>query len=489
MTDAQYIAWLSDPTAIRIVLIEAVARVGGVETTRYISTGNYVTGPADTPANQHYLPRAVANVSINESLSLTSEASMSVGDIEINNLDGQLDAWLGDIWVNRPVQAFLGDPRWARADFRMVFNGIIADIGSKSRDKLNLKLRDKLQRLNAAVTEDKLGGTTTNKDAIIPIALGECHNITPLLTNPATLEYQVHGGPVESIFEVRDNGIPVSITANNATGKFTLNQAPAGAVTVSLQGDKPSAYTDTIAGIVQRLVTGYGKASDRFTSGDLDVANLAAFETAHPQPIGVPLADRTNVITACQMAASSVGAQVVMSRLGKLQLLQIDLASPVSTFDIRPHQMLDRDLSVSLRTDVVASVKLGFNKNWTMQPGLQTSLSAADKELFNTEWLTSTQVDAAVQALYKLSADPAQEDTMLLRRSDADPEATRRLNLRKVARAVYQFTGFAEMYQLALGQIVTLYHPRFGLAAGRVGMVVNLAPNWATNRVAVGVLI
>lgn len=489
ISDVQYTAWLTDPKAIRVVLIEVVARISGVETTIYLANGNYVTGAADTPAHQHYLPMALSSVSITESLPLDGNAGLSIGDVEIHNLEGSRDSWLDYVWSNRQIQAFFGDPRWARADFRMIFNGIVADIGSKSRDKLNLKLRDKMQRLNAAVTEAKLGGSTTNKDAVIPVTLGEVHNVTPLLTNPATLEYQIHGGPVELIFEVRDNGIPVSITATNSTGKFTLNQSPAGAVTVSVQGDKPSTYSNTIAGAVQRLVTGYGKASDRLTSGDLDTAQLAAFDTAHPQPVGLYLSDRMNVINACQALAVSVGAQVVMSRLGLLRLLQIDLASPVSTFDIAPHQMLDRNLSIASRTDVVAAIKLGFCKNWTMQPGLQTTLSAADKELFDTEWLTSTQVDTTVQGVYKLTADPVQTDTLLLRRTDADAEATRQLALKKVPRAVYQFEGFAEMLQLQLGQVVTLTHPRFNLASGKVGMVVSLTPNWSNNRVTVGVLI
>lgn len=498
ISNAQYIAWLTDPKAIRIVLIEAVARVAGTETTFYLSTGNYVTGAGETPAHQPYLPMALANVSVTESLSLTNEASMSIGDVEIHNLAGERDAWLGYVWVNRPIQAFIGDPRWARADFRMIFNGIVADIGSKSRDKLNLKLRDKLQRLNTAVTEVKVKdvitnptlATLSNKDAIFPISLGEQHNITPLLTDPATLEYTYHYGAAGGVIEPRDNGVPVGFTETPATGKFKLTASPAGAVTVSVQGDKTGGiYVNTISTLVQRLVTNYGKSTDRFTSADLDATNLAAFDTAHPQPVGTFLGDRTNVLTACQQLAVSVGAQIAMSRLGLLRLFQIDLSAPVSTFTIGPAQMVDRNLTITTRTDVVAAVKLGFCKNWTMQPGLQTTLSAADKELFDTEWLTSTQVDATVQSTYKLTADPVQIDTCLLRRTDADAEATRQLNLKKVSRAVYQFEGFAEMLQLELGQIVTIKHPRFNLAAGGVGMVISLSPNWANGHVTVGVLI
>lgn len=662
MTDAQYTAWLADRKAIRTLLVEVAVRVAGTETTRYLSTGSYVTGAGETPAHQHYTPCLSTNLQVSEQLSLTGDASMAIGDIEIDNTDGSRDTWLSDVWANRTCKVYLGDPRWPRADFRLVFDGITADIGSKSRTSLGIKLRDKLQRLNTAISETKLGGTTTNKDSLLPYAFGEVHNITPLLTNPATLEYQVHNGAVESIFEVRDNGLPVSITATNSTGKFTLDQSPDGAITVSAQGDKPSAYANTVSGLVQRLVTGYGKVSDRFVTGDLDTANLAAFDTAHPQPVGLWVPDRLNVINACKELATSVGAQLAMSRAGKLRLLKIDLPARVNmwtysgdfsnaayssggatrtansitapdgattackfddtgasatpsvavrqwtatasrmtvsfytktgtattrafscynvtagggainsmvftyatgtasnttwaiealpngwfrlsttledmiignvyqayygrtsaaaggatdtwymwgamvntgylrpyeatttqagtnSYEIYPDGMTEKEFSITQRTDVVSAVKLGFNKNWTMQPGLQTALSATDKELFDTEWLTSTQTDSTVAGVYKLSVEPVQEDTMLLRRTDADAEAARRLTLWKTPRHVYEFTGFSELFDLELGHTVTIYHPRFGLNAGATGMVMSLKTSWAKSRITVGVLI
>lgn len=490
MTDAEYLVWLKSPSAIRIVLIEAVASVAGVETTRYMATGGYVTAPTDTPANTVYQPIVSTGIQFTEQLSLTNDASLSAGDIEIGNVAGVRDSWLSDVWANRPVQAWIGDPRWPRADFRMIFNGIIGDVAPKGRDKIALKLRDKLQRLNTPVTETKLGGATPNKDALIPLLFGEAHNITPLLIDPATLGYQVHGGPVEGIFEVRDNGIPVTATVHNTTGKFELAASPAGAITVSAQGDKlAGTYSNTIAQLVQRLVTGYGKSSDRFTTADLDTANLAAFDSAHAQPVGIPLTDRTNVLTACQALASSVGAQIIMSRLGLLRLIQIALPAVGTPVEIRPQHMMELDLAPVERTSVVASVKIGFCKNWTVQPGLQTAIPAQHKDLYADEWLTTTQTDTAVQAAYRLDAEPVQQDTMLLCRTDADTEAARRLDLFKVPRTIYQVQCTAEMLTLELGQAVTVYNYRFGMSDGVLGMVVSLTPDWINGHVKVGFIV
>ena len=489
MTDAAYLAWLQSASAIRVVLIEVVVNVAGTDITRYLSTRPYVTGASDTPANTAYLPRAANGIQYTESISLTSDASMTQGDIELNNQDGALDSWLLDVWAARPIQAFIGDPRWVRSDFRLIFNGIVDDIHSKSRDTINIVLRDKLQRLNTPVSEVVLGGTTPNQAAVIPLTFGECHNVTPLLTNPATLEYQVHNGPVERCIEVRDNGIPVTATVTASTGKFTLAASPAGAVTVSVQGDKPSVYYNTISRLVQRIVQNYGKASDQFASGDLDASNLAAFEIAHPQPVGIYLHDRENVLSTIQTLAASIGAQVVMSRAGQLRLIQIALPPAGTPTVITEAQMVQRTLQVVDRPTVVASVQIGFCKNWTVQAGLQTAIPAQHKDLFAQEWLTSIATDATVQTKYKLNALPVQQDTLLLTRTDAATEAARKLALVKVARTVYQFEGTADLLLLELGNAVTLYNHRFGLSGGVTGMVVSLAPDWMTGHVTVGVLV
>ena len=43
--------------------------------------------------------------------------------------------------------------------------------------------------------------------------------------------------------------------------------------------------------------------------------------------------------------------------------------------------------------------------------------------------------------------------------------------------------------QLELGQSVTVFSPRFGMAAGVAGIVISLAPDWNTGRVKVGFLV
>jgi hypothetical protein len=490
MTDAQFIAWLKKASSIRTALVEVVARIGGVETTLYLSNRPYVTGAADAPANTRYDPCIVGGVSFTETLNLDGDPSISYGDIEIGNQGGVRDGWLDYVWANRQIKVYMGDPRWIRSDFRKVFDGIVGDIDSRTAEVLNLRLLDKLQRLNNPVTEATLGGATNNKDRLIPFSLGECSNVQPLLIDPATLKYQVHGGAIEDVIEARDNGAPVSITKQIAAGTFTLNQLPAGTITASVQGDKPAAYHNDISNLVQRLATGYGPATTRFSGADLDAANLAAFAAANTQPVGLYGSDRVNVLAACQQLAASVGAYAVVTTLGLLRLVQVALPPPGVATVVTEVDLDYHTLHVAERRPVVSTCKLAWCKNWMVQEsGLAGGLPPTSAVLFNQEWLTTTSSDAGVAAIYKLDAEPQQQETLLLVEADAVAEAARRRDLWKTPRTIYEAQYRAHLLLTELGDAITIKHARFGLAAGKTGMVVNIVRNWLAGRVTLGVLI
>lgn len=481
MTDSEFLSWLKRGGRYA-VLVEV-----DTSTPRYLSTVAYTTLPTDTPANRAYSPVIAGGVALSEALPLDGSATLSVGDIAVNNQEGYLDSWFSDIWVNRSIRVYVGDVSWPRADFRLIFDGIVSDLGASSAELLVIKIRDKLQRLNTPVTDTQLGGSTANSDRLTPVCMGEVHNVSPLLVDPAVHEYQVHGGAIERIIEVRADGVPRTITETLSTGKFRLTAAPVGTITASVQG--ATSYTNTVAGIIQKLATSYGTPSERLTSGDLDSAQLGSFNTAHPQPVGVYLEDRGNVLAVCQELAASVGAQVSMSRLGKLRLLKIALPASGTNTDIKPQDYEAQSLEIVSRPSVIAGQKLGFCKNWTVQASVDTGIPSEHKELFAREWLTAVARDSTVATNYRLYAEPEQTDTLLLKSTDAQAEATRRLNLWKVPRTVYRLVGFSNLLLLELGQPVTLYGNRFDLASGKSGQVISLESDWIGRRVTVEVLV
>lgn len=486
--DAAFMAWLAAPDAIRCLLVEVQVSVGGVETTRYLSTAGYTTKGGETPANIAYLPLVAGGVKFTETLSLDG-SGFSYGDVELNNNDGALDSWLDDVWVNRSIKMYSGDVRWPRSDFRLVFNGVVADIDSKSRTRLNIKLRDMLQRLNTPVIETKLGGTTQSKDRLLPTVFGEVHNMEPLLEDPALHTYRVHSRAINRIIEVRDNGAPVIVTADTLVGKFTLSGNPAGRITASVQGDMYPTWNLTIASIIKTLVTHFGKESTRLALSDIDTTNFDWFDAAYPQPVGIATKDRENVLEACQRLAKSMGAQLTASRTGLLQLMRLQFPGYGTPVEIGPRDMLAQNISISGRSTVEASVKLAYCKNWTLQQGLETGILEEHKNRFGTEWDTKTVRYSAIASAYRIDAEATQRETMLLRLREAEPEAWRLLDIVSVPRMTYRFEGLAHLLTLARGQAVNLTHHRFGLNAGKPGVVVSLTPDWIAGRVTVEVMV
>jgi hypothetical protein len=222
----------------------------------------------------------------------------------------------------------------------------------------------------------------------------------------------------------------------------------------------------------------------------LDATNLAAFDTACPQPVGVYADGNTNLLALCQDIAASVDARVVMSRAGLLQLLQVAVPGFGTPVQIGPSQIIERSLEISERPFVKAAVTLGFDKNWTVQDNLLTGIQEEHKKMFATEWLTSTSTNLQAKADYKLNDAPPQTDTMLKRRTDADAEANRRVALWSVPRTVFQFEGTSDLIgSLSLGCAATLTHPRFGLSGGKTGTIVSLSPNWFKGTITVQILI
>lgn len=482
MTDAEYEAWLvSDGRRVLLFEIET-------DTPRFLSTVGYMTRPSESPPNLNYLACIARGFAFRERLSLDGNASIGAGDIEVHNEDGSLDSWLLDVWVNRRIRVYLGDASWPRADFRLEFDGMTAGITSSSPSRLNISLRNKMERLNTPATEAVLGGTTPNKDRLLPVMFGENHNVEPLLIDPANHEYMIHNGAMERIIEVRDNGVPLSlVTPYLATGKFRLGATPAGAITVSAQGKTP--YQNTVAGIVRTLATEYGTPSERLALSDIDVAAMNAFDAAHPQPVGISLPDRTNVMQACQQLAASVGAQVVFSRRGLLRIVKVALPGAGVPTQIDLSDYLVQTLSIKQRPEVVSGVKLGYCKNWLVQTSLNTGIPPEHKDMFAQEWLTVTARDAAVAAAYRLFGEIPQRDTLLLRGVDAQAEANRLLALWSVPRTVYGITGYPRLLTLELGQPVVLYGDRWGLGDGKEGIVIGVDRDWIGGRCTVEVLV
>ncbi len=503
-----YQNWLESTNTVRMCLVQAQALVSGTLVTKYISTHSA------TVEGINYLPIITGDITIDENISLNYSASISYGDIEIVNSNGEYDGWLSNIWINKSIKIYVGSvPQPGSvatiADFELIFDGIISDIDSKSRSRLNLKIRDKLEKLNTSISEVLLGNyfqggivaesTTVNqyRNNLKPIVYGEVHNITPLLTDASMLEYMVSGEAVEQIIEVRDNGIPVAFTQTGATyeipaGSFRLLKTPIGTVTCSVQGTKrtvniagsafANTYTNTISNTIADILKFRGET---IAYSEIDTASFSTIGSEH---IGIYIADRVNVLNICQELAKSCAAVLTISRAGKVKLVQLDIPTSASIV-ITESDMLLNTLNISSKLEVLAAVKLGYAKNWTIQNNLLTAIPQQHKDLYATEYLESGVNDPVVADNYIITTEPALENTYLIDMAQANTVATRKLNIFKTQRKILSMTCTAKLLSVQVGDAVQLFSNRFGLQAGAYGKVVATKPNWLKGTIELGVLV
>lgn len=498
-TLAEVKTWLNTPSHIRIILvkIEAVG-VSGTPTTFYLSSKPFTTTSTDTPTSTAFDACLVGGVSFNGELLEDGGANIGFGDIEIENTGGTRDAWLNYIWVNKKITIYIGDPQWTFADYYSIFTGLISDISVRDLNSLNLIIVDKSQKLNNPISETLMTTVqgSTASDVLVPLTFGECFNITPVVSNSVTSEYQVHNGAIEDIIEVRDNGLPVLFTKNLAQGKFTLTRALYGQLTCSVQGDKTTGtYYNNVPDLIKVLVKNYGPVANRLTDSDIDLTNFASYgftaETS-TQPVGVYCTNRENLLDICNQLAQSIGCRITFNAGGLLQLIRYDVPSPTETnFTLITEQDIENNsISIASKVVVKATTKLAYCKNWTPQEsGLAEGIVAEHLPIFSDEWLYQTNTNATTVTNYQLDTQPQQEDTLLISSAGAATEAARRTALRSTARYVYEAVCYPHMLFLNLGDFVKLQNPRYGLSAGKLGTVVRVDKDWIAGRITIGVLV
>ncbi|MBD8531495.1 MULTISPECIES: hypothetical protein [unclassified Massilia] len=487
ITDEQFAAWLKSDAAITNILVETWALVNGVRTRFTWSTNGYTTAGTNNPV--FYAPIISVSLPLDEALSLTSAAELSVGDVEIDNTNAVNEAYAGYIWADELV-AVVGDQTWARADYREILVGHTAGLVRKGRGKFALRLRDMMEGLNYPLSERTFGGSGPNANLPIPLTFGECFNPAGEWSDANALERQWHDGPIEGIPEARANALPITeqVIVSESTGKATLTAYnETSNITATVQGDKfGGVFRKTIATLVQRFITGYGKYADRYSLGNIDAVNFAAFDAANQQPVGLHVRESLNVIAACAMLASSVGAQLAPTLSGKLQLIQIALPAAGPATEIRAEHMVGGTLKYVQHIEPVAAVELGYCKNWTPQPGLSSNVRAEHLALFAKEWpLTVLRTRPDVMRDYKLPGTATMRPTMLLLPEDAEGEADRLNALWGPGRDIYEFEGTPDLLLLSIGARLVVYHELDGMIAGVEAQILSIKRNWWTRKVTI----
>jgi hypothetical protein len=132
-----------------------------------------------------------------------------------------------------------------------------------------------------------------------------------------------------------------------------------------------------------------------------------------------------------------------------------------------------RGFTIKNRMIPVKTYRLGYKRNFTIQVGgLAGAVTEANRAAYAAEYLAKTKTNAGVETTYLLAENPPLDGTLLADGTEAQTECDRRGTLWSVLRYIYVARCFAAPYKLRLGQVIKLYHPRFGFAAGKLATLI-----------------
>ncbi len=473
ISDVQYAAWLAADNKERVVLAEVEAYSAGATVTRYLSDRGFVSAPTDTPANTAYDDLVVAVPGIRSAMAdaLRGRSLVSFGDLEIDNAGGLRDSWLLDAWDGRPVRLYLGDAAWSKADFRLVFSGVAADIQARDNATLTLKLRDRQYLLDVPLQVNLVGGTGPAKDQRLPVCYGEVKHAEPVLVDAATRRYAVHDGQIQSIDAVYQDGVAIGTwTADLTTGTFTLTAALTGRITADVKGSRPGgSYVNRTADIAQRIV----QERAGWSAADIDSASVTQLNTDAPGAAGLYVKDDSaTVLSALDRLITGAGGYYTIGRDGKLSmgLFKAPAGTPVATVG-------DDDVELGrielLRRIVpLKSVRVGYARFHVTLDSAAASLTESQRQRLRDEYLVAKATTALTGFL--LAVDGDLEGSCYVSSTDATTEATRRAAMWGVLRRVFRLSGFLAAQRVRIGEVVALDLSRYGLAGGVLATVVGL---------------
>jgi hypothetical protein len=434
-----------------------------------------------------------------------------LGEIRLANADGRYDGWLNFGFDGRAVTVRQGEAGAAYPDgFSATFSGTIETL-TVSRTEVVVRLRDRQLVFDRPALSARYAGSNAPPNGLEgaaddlkgqpkPRLYGAALNIPAPCVNTVKLTYQVSDGALASVERVYDRGQALNFAADHASsallqaatvtagsyatclaeGYLRLGAAPAGMVTVdATQGAGPAART--AAQILRALAIAAGIDSAFIAAGD-----VTALDAANPAVIGLWLSGDETFASAMDGVAGSVGAFYGFDPTGMLRMGRLAAPSGPPALSLEDYEVLDIERRPARDGDLPAwSYTVRHSKLWTVQNSdLAAAVTPARRAALASEYRAEKAEDAAVKIQHLLAAEET-ADTLLTSAADAAAEAARRLALYKVHRDFFDVTIPAALLAtpgLRIGAVVQLTNPRFGLAAGRLFVLLGVKPELARNR-------
>lgn len=183
--------------------------------TRYFSDGGYTTQPADIPASASFEARLIGKITWSREANVyvwgERRRSGGIGDVELINTDGALDARALDASAKGVLlEVLTGTNDQAFAAFLIESAVTVNEVSAKGETSIKISTLGLLSRLDMplpmpAYATGAVDATVVGK--LRPISIGEPLSVPGVLVDTVDYEYDVHDTcAFEKIVKVRDGG-------------------------------------------------------------------------------------------------------------------------------------------------------------------------------------------------------------------------------------------------------------------------------------------
>ena len=172
-----------------------------------------------------------------------TQSGSSIGDLTLNNIDGELDDWVDYKFRDFEIILYIGAENDNIANFSVVGRACINRVEFPNESIVRVILEDALARLNQTYQSlyyTSSAANTALEGKPVPVTLGHAYQVPAVLEDPVNLYFDVHDAEPYDIVGVQSNGNPYtglqfSEFGGNDRG-FTSNISPAGKVTAEVKG-------------------------------------------------------------------------------------------------------------------------------------------------------------------------------------------------------------------------------------------------------------
>jgi len=450
--------WLKKPNQERTLLAKVEYLNNGLKT-EYLSTHPFQSLPTDTLANIPFNDFVIEPPNFSRRMGVftgSSTATRSKLSLYAHDVLEKLSE--GNVF-NQKVQYLIGDDAWPLDNFIPIAEQL-AESSVTTTDEITINMRDPSLKLDNQVdTGTFLSGPNAGK--IKPLCIGDVLNIEPVLENTATHTYCVNYIGVQDVSNVKDNGVSVSFSKDNANGLFTLNQAPTGRITCDVLGSKPNTFLQYPGEVLAWLLTTFANENN--------IADLSALPN---YKIGLYRKEPKTLRPLIDFICRSILGYHFYTRLGQFNAAVMPIITNTPSALLTLDDVLESGVRKRKSFEPASKVIVNYRQNYTVQSdGLAGSVSAENRDLYGKEYQT-IEVNNSLPDYP--NAQPISVNTCLVNEADAQSLGNTKALFSSVKRTVYEINALGIPFTFELGQEVELTFYGFGFDNGRTGIITGL---------------